>query len=307
MHHQHDHSSRTPHVHGHHLQRERRLLLAFGLTFVMLLLEAIGGWWSGSLALLTDAAHMLVDALALLMAVVAARMARKPADALRSYGYARVEVLSGFVSGLLQVVLIVFIAVEAVQRLMHPEPILSGLMLWVAVAGLAINVVVLRMLHHHEPDDVNMGAAALHVLGDLLGSVGAVAAAILIGWLGWLRADPVLSLLVSLLILRSAWVLLRRSAHILLEGVPEGLETEAMLDVLRTAHAGICDVHHLHVWQLASGSRMATLHAGLHADADGPAVMRAVKQVLRERYAVDHATVQIEPGACPDHEDHASS
>ncbi|HET7663158.1 MAG TPA: cation diffusion facilitator family transporter [Rhodanobacteraceae bacterium] len=289
------------HEHGAHaIPRERRLLLALALTLAMLVLEAVGGWWSGSLALLTDAAHMLVDALTLLMAVMAVFMARKPADARRSYGYGRIEVLSGFVSALFQVVLIVFIVVEAIKRLLHPEPILSGMMLWVAVAGFIINMVVLRMLHHHDPDDVNMGGARLHVLGDLLGSAGAVIAAILIGSLGWLRADPILSLLVSLLILRSAWSLLRRSGHILLEGVPEGLETAEMLEVLRAAHAGICDVHHLHVWQLASGSRVATLHAGLRANADGQVAMRAIKQVLRERYGIDHATVQIEPESCPD-------
>jgi cobalt-zinc-cadmium efflux system protein len=297
------------HTHFHHHEsrveapgsdRERRLLLAFGLTVAMLLLEAVGGWWSGSLALLTDAAHMLVDALTLLMAVVAVWMARKPADARRSYGYGRVEVLSGFISALIQIVLIVFIVIEAVGRLLHPEPILSGLMLWVAVGGLAINALVLRLLHQHDPDDVNMGGATLHVLGDLLGSVAAVLAAILIGALGWLRADPILSLLVSLLIARSAWSLLRRSAHILLEGVPEGVETAEMLAALRAAHAGICDVHHLHVWQLASGSRMATLHVAVRAEGDREAAMRAVKGVLREHYAIDHATVQIELGACPD-------
>ncbi|HET6587408.1 MAG TPA: cation diffusion facilitator family transporter [Oleiagrimonas sp.] len=292
-HHHHEHAT-------HAIPRERRLLLALGLTLAMLVLEAVGGWWSGSLALLTDAAHMLVDALTLLMAATAAFMARKPADARRSYGYGRIEVLSGFVSALFQVVLIAFIVYEAIDRLLHPEPILSGMMLWVAVAGFIINMVVLRMLHHHDPDDVNMGGARLHVLGDLLGSAGAVIAAILIGSLGWLRADPILSLLVSLLILRSAWSLLRRSGHILLEGVPEGLETAEMLEVLRAAHAGICDVHHLHVWQLASGSRMATLHAGLRANADVQMAMRVIKQVLRERYGIDHATVQIEPESCPD-------
>jgi cobalt-zinc-cadmium efflux system protein len=293
----HQHESQSGAAEG---RRERRLLLAFGLTLAMLLLEAVGGWWSGSLALLTDAAHMLVDALTLLMAVVAVWMARKPADARRSYGYARVEVLSGFISALIQIVLIVFIVVEAIGRLRQPEPILSGLMLWVALAGLAINAVVLRMLHHHDPDDVNMGGATLHVLGDLFGSVAAVLAAILIGAFGWLRADPILSLLVSLLILRSAWSLLRRSSHILLEGVPEGLETADMLEVLRASHAGICGVHHLHVWQLASGSRMATLHVAVRAEGDREAAMHAIKAVLSAHYAIDHATVQVEPGACPD-------
>src|SRR5699024_6041857 len=162
----HDHG--MSHLHGD--PRSRRMLTALGLTLAMLLIEAIGGWWSGSLALLTDAAHMLVDALALLMAVLAARMARKPADARRSYGYGRCEVLSGFVSALFQMALIVFIVIEAVGRLLHPAPILSSMMLWVAVAGLVINAVVLRMLHVHDPDDVNMRGASLHVLGDLLGS-----------------------------------------------------------------------------------------------------------------------------------------
>ncbi len=304
----HTHGHRA-HVHTDHAApthaagRGRRLWLAFGLTTGMLLLEAVGGLASGSLALLTDAAHMLVDALALLMAVVAAWMARRPADARRSYGYARIEVLSGFTSGVLQVLLIIFILVEAVERLWHPQPIRSGLMLGVAVAGLVVNLLVLRTLHHHEPDDVNMGAAALHVLGDVLGSVAAVLAAVLVGWLGWLRADPALSILVSLLILASARVLLRRSAHILLEGVPEDLETGEMLEALRRAHADIYDVHHLHVWQLASGSRMATVHVRTCTGSTTAEVMHATKQVLSERFAVSHTTVQIEPGHCPDDAD----
>lgn len=296
-----------PHMadtHDHHAgTREGRLLLAFVLTLAMLVLEALGGWWSGSLALLADAAHMLVDALALLLAFAAIWVARKPADARRSYGYARVEVLAGFVNAMLQFALTIFIVVEAIQRLRAPQPIESGLMFWVALAGLAINVVVLRVLHHHDPDDVNMGAASLHVLGDLLGSVAAVVAAILVGWLGWLRADPALSILVALLILRSAWSLLRRSGHILLEGVPEGVQTPEMINTLRHCHSGVRDVHHVHIWQLASGKRMATLHASVSDSTDAAEAMVAIKQVLSERYAIDHATVQIEPDACPDAED----
>lgn len=298
-HHHHDHA------HAHADGREGRLLLSFVLTMGMLLLEAAGGWWSGSLALLADAAHMLVDALALLLAFVAVWMARKPADARRSYGYARAEVLAGFVNALLQLVLTVFIVVEAVQRLRDPQPILSGVMFWVALAGLLINLVVLRVLHHHDPDDINMGAASLHVLGDLLGSVAAVVAALLVGWLGWLRADPVLSILVALLILRSAWSLLRRSTHILLEGVPEGMQVEAMSRDLCQSHADIRDVHHVHVWQLASGRRMATLHARVCLGADDQAALQAIQHRLRERYAIDHATVQIEADTCAD--EHAQS
>jgi cobalt-zinc-cadmium efflux system protein len=189
---------------------------------------------------------------------------------------------------------------EAVQRLLTPHPILSGVMLAVAVVGLLVNLLVLRMLHGHAEDDVNIAGASLHVLGDLLGSLGAVLAALAVRWLDWLWADPVLSLLVSALILRSAWVLLRRSAHILLEGVPEDLQTGDIEVALRAVDADICDVHHLHVWQLASGSRMATVHAQLREGADSRGALQAIRQLLRERYAIGHVTVQFDPGACPD-------
>src|SRR5690606_27071560 len=152
-------------------------------------------------------------------------MAGKPADARRSYGYGRMEVLAGFVNALSQFVLVGWIGYEAIVRLLHPGEILSGVMLGVAIVGLLVNVLVLRTLHGHAHDDVNLAGASLHVLGDLLGSLAAVLAALAIRWFDWLWADPVLSLLVSLLILNSAWRLLRRSAHILLEGVPEGMDT----------------------------------------------------------------------------------
>jgi cobalt-zinc-cadmium efflux system protein len=291
------------HVHVHDRaagSRERKLLLAFVLTALMLLAEAIGGLWSGSLALLADAGHMLVDALALALAFLGIWFARRPADARRSYGYARLEVLAGFVNALTQFVLVGWIVFEAVQRLFEPRGILSGVMLVVAAIGLLVNALVLRLLHDHAADDVNLAGASLHVLGDLLGSVGAVLAALAVRWLDWLWADPVLSLLVSALILRSAWVLLRRSAHILLEGVPEDLQTGDIEVALRAVDADICDVHHLHVWQLASGSRMATVHAQLREGADSRGALQAIRQLLRERYAIGHVTVQFDPGACPD-------
>lgn len=297
--HQLDHA--RDHAHdGDPASRRRKLLLAFVLTVLVMVVEAFGGVWSGSLALLADAGHMMVDALALLLAVVGAAMAARPPDARRSYGYGRMEVLVGFVNALTQFVLVGWIIYQAVTRLLHPEPILSGVMLVVALAGLLVNVLVLRTLHGHAHDDVNMAGASLHVLGDLLGSLAAVLAALAIGWFGWLWADPVLSLLVSLLILGNAWQLLQRCAHILLEGVPEGVDTAVVEQTLRGADPGICNIHHLHVWQLASGSRMATLHAELNEPADGARVLQAIRQVLRERFQIEHVTVQIDPGACPD-------
>jgi cobalt-zinc-cadmium efflux system protein len=280
--------------------RERKLLIAVVLTTAMMLVEVGGGWWSGSLALLADAGHMLVDCAALILALFAARMARRPADAMRTYGYGRMEVLAGFVNALTQFVLVGFIAYEAIERFFKPVEILSGVMLGVAIVGLLVNVIVLRSLHGHAHEDVNIGAASLHVLGDLLGSVGAIVAALLVRWMDWNWADPLLSLLVSLLILRSAWQLLRRSTHILLEGVPEGMDTNDVEASLRSADVSIRDVHHLHVWQLASGSRMATLHLELYEEGDGARALAAVNRILLERFGIRHTTVQIDPGNCPD-------
>ncbi|HUA79936.1 MAG TPA: cation diffusion facilitator family transporter [Dyella sp.] len=296
------------HVHEHHDQShregavgpERKLVFALVLTGCMMIVEVIGGWWSGSLALVADAGHMLVDTAALMLALFAVRVARRPADARRTYGYGRMEVLAGFVNALSQFVLVGFIVYEAIERFFKPVEILSGIMFGVAVVGLLVNVIVLRSLHGHAHDDVNIGAASLHVLGDLLGSVGAVAAALLVRWLDWNWADPALSLLVSLLILNSAWHLLRRSTHILLEGAPEGMDPHEVETVLRDADTSIRDVHHVHVWQLASGSHMATLHLELHDRDDDARALASVNRILLERFGIQHATVQIDPGHCPD-------
>ena len=297
----HDHDPATARAVGVRDRRGSRLGIALVLTLLMLAVEAAGGLFSGSLALLADAGHMLIDSLALGLAWTSAGMALRQADPRRSFGYARFEVLAGFVNALTQFLLIGWIAWEAVQRLLTPRPILSGVMLGVAVVGLVINALVLRLLHEHDHDDVNMAAANLHVLGDLLGSVATVVAALLVRWEHWLWADPALSLLVCVLLLRSAVVLLRRSTHILLEGTPEGLDPAAMAQVLRGADPAIRDVHHLHLWQIASGQRMATLHVRIDSEADGEHALRAVKSALHDRYAIGHATVEIECNACSDH------
>jgi cobalt-zinc-cadmium efflux system protein len=281
-----------------------RLAFAFALTCLMLVVEAFGGWWSGSLALLADAAHMLVDAGSLALAWAAAAFALRPADARRSFGYARLEVLAGFVNALVQVLLVVGIVYEAIRRLLALDSIhiQSGMMLAVALAGLAVNAIVLRSLHAHGEDDLNTAGARLHVFGDLLGSVATVLAALLVRYLGWAWADPALSLLVSLLILRGAFVLLRRSSHILLEGVPEDLAPEEIRAALAGADPAIAEVHHLHVWQIASGSRMATLHARLHEHGDAQQVLRAIQGLARERFSISHVTVQVEASDCLDPE-----
>jgi cobalt-zinc-cadmium efflux system protein len=268
--------------------------------------EAIGGWMSGSLALLSDAAHMLIDAFALLLAWAGAHFARRPADDLRSFGYARLEVLAGYSNALLQFVLVVWITVEAVLRLMQPEPILSGIMFVVALLGLVVNVIVLAALGGHQHDDLNLAGARLHVLGDLLGSFGAVGAALIVRYFGWLQADAFVSLFVSALILVSAWRLLRLSAHILLEGVPDGIETALVTETVRR-ESGVHDVHHVHVWQLAGGRRMATLHARLAPGMETEPALAAMKRVLREHFHISHATIQIDDGACAEGDCHGNA
>ncbi len=291
-HHAHAHEHATPAV-----RRESRLLFAFALTVLMLVAEAIGGFVSHSLALLADAGHMLVDAGALMFAWLGAHYARRPADARRSFGYARLDVLVGYSNALLQFLLVVWIASEALLRFANPAPILSGTMLAVALAGLVVNAIVLRVLSHSH-GDLNTASARLHVLGDLLGSVGAAVAALLVRYFDFLWADPAVSILVSLLILGSAWRLLRRSAHILLEGTPEGMDADIVGDTIQREAAGVRDVHHVHVWQLAGGSHVATLHARALEGHAPDAVILAIRTVLRERFSVDHATVQLEMFGC---------
>lgn len=275
-------------------KRTRRLLIAFGLTLITMVAEAIGGWLSGSLALLADAAHMLVDAAALMFAWLGAVFARRPADARRSFGYVRLEILVGYTNALSQLVLVGWICFEAVMRFSDPQPILSGMMLGVALVGLVVNAIVLMTLGGHDDDDVNTAGARLHVIGDLLGSVGAVGAALLVRWMDWLWADPAISIIVSLLILYSAWRLLARCAHILLEGTPDGLEVDEVTNVLRDSVVGVDDVHHLHVWQLAGGSRIATLHVRLDGSVLPDPTIVAIQAILRARFKIGHSTVQIE-------------
>lgn len=306
MNHAHEHHAHGAHGHASRGVRERRLRLAFALTIVTLFAEAIGGWLSGSLALLADAGHMLVDALALLFAWLGAHYAQLPADARRSFGYARLEVLVGYTNALAQFVLVAWIAFEAVGRLFAPGMILSGLMLGVAMAGLLVNLLVLRVLGDHDAHDLNTASARLHVLGDLLGSLGAVSAALVIRYLGWQWADPLISIAVSVLILGSAWRLLRRSGHILLEGAPAGVESAIVAAAIQEADIGVHDVHHVHVWELAGGSAMATLHARAANGRDPDAAIASIQRVLHERFAIAHATVQLEQGGCAGNDCHDS-
>ena len=256
--HSHSHSHDHGHDHGHghsHApavtgDNERKVLLAFGLTLTFMVVEVVGGLLSGSLALLADAGHMLTDAMALALAYAAFRFGRRVADRRRSFGYLRFEVIAGLVNALTLFLIVGWIVFEAWRRFQQPHEVLAGPMLAVAVGGLLVNLGVLWILTRGDTDHVNIRGAALHVLGDLLGSVGAIAAALVIAWTGWTPIDPILSVVVSVLILRSAWRLLGASTHILLEGAPADATPDIVAAHLQASVPDLAAVSHVHVWSI---------------------------------------------------------
>ncbi len=296
-----------PHEHGPHgheghdhapqvsTANEKRVLAAFAMTFGYMLVEAVGGWLSGSLALIADAGHMLTDAGALALAWGAFRLARRPPDALRTYGFARFEVLTGFFNALTLFVLTGWIFWEAVRRLRQPLEILAGPMLIVAVIGLSVNLIVLRILRGADRDHVNIRGATLHVMGDLLGSVAAILAAVVVWTTGWTPIDPILSALLATLILVAAWRLMRDTTGILLEAAPKEAQPDKVRAYLLSHVEGLADLRHLHVWSLSSGKTAATMEALPAAGTDPHLLVRSLKRELSERFAVGHATVEIIP------------
>jgi len=279
---------------------ERKVLLAFTITFFFMIVEAAGGFLSGSLALIADAGHMLTDAAALALAYAAFRFGRRAADQRRTYGYERFEVIAGLINAITLFAIVVWIVYEAVQRFRQPEQILAGPMMAVAVMGLLVNILAYRILSRGDTEHVNVRGAALHVLGDMLGSVGAIGAAIVIYFTGWMPIDPILSVVVALLILRSAWSLLTNSMHILLEGAPGGITPEAVSTHLKNTVPGLDEASHIHVWSLTSGKALATLHVRPHPDADPRRVAEAAQKSLMERFGIAHSTVAIDWPDAPD-------
>jgi cobalt-zinc-cadmium efflux system protein len=302
--HQHDHSGEHHHHHHSHGANERSVALAALLTGGFMVAEVVGGIWSGSLALLADAGHMLTDFASLALAWLGFRLTRQPADKRRTYGFDRFSVLVAFVNGLALFAIGALIVFEAVQRLREPVTVLAGPMLWIAAAGLAVNVVVFLILRTGDQHNLNVRAAVLHVVGDLLGSVAAVAASIVILLTSWMPIDPLLSVVVAVIILRSAWRVVADSGHILLEGSPPGFDEGAVKENIRAALPYVIDVHHVHAWSISEERPMVTLHANVLENTDSTTAVREIKQMLAARFRITHATVEIEYGACVD-EPHA--
>jgi cobalt-zinc-cadmium efflux system protein len=275
-------------------QRGRRaLIIVVILTAAFMVVEFVGGLVTGSLALMADAGHMLTDVAALSLSLFALWFASRPATPQKSFGFHRTEILAALVNGVAIVVIAVMIFVEAIGRLGDPPTIQSGPMLVVAIIGLLVNVVAAWLLHREHSHSLNMRGAFLHVIGDLLGSVGAIIAAILMMTTGWYLADPIVSFLVAALIVFSAFKLIRRSVDILLEGVPPHLDVEEIRAALLEVD-GVAAVHDLHVWTITSGFDSLTAHLVIHDEAAHQQVLEQSHRMLVDRYGLDHSTLQPE-------------
>ncbi|ACJ29421.1 Cation efflux protein [Shewanella piezotolerans WP3] len=290
MAHDHDHSGAG---HSHGAGNQKAVGIAALLTGSFMFAEVVGGVVSGSLALIADAGHMLTDFVALSLAWVAFYLAKRPASWKATYGFDRFAVLAALVNGLSLFLIAAWICFEAYKRINEPVEVLGGTMFLVAVGGLVINILAFWILSRGEKDNLNIKAALLHVAGDLLGSVGAIIASIVIIYTGWTPIDPILSVFVAIIILRSAWHVVRESGHILLEGAPKGFDRRQLIELLETEISEVIKVGHVHAWSITQERPMATLEVTINEKADINQVKKTIKRILQEQFAIEHSTVEI--------------
>lgn len=291
--------SHAGHSHGRASESRRKLTMVLVLTAIYMIAEAVGGWWTGSLALLADAGHMLTDVAALALALTAAWFSSRPATSNKTFGYHRLEILAALVNGVALVMISMLILYEAYQRWWLPPTVQGGVVIVVASGGLAINLLSAWILHGRHEIDLNMRGAWLHVISDALGSLGAIIAGALMWLYGWYAADPLFSALIGILIVWSSWRLIRESTNVLLEGTPAHINLAAVEDsILHTD--GVANVHDLHVWTITSGREALSAHV-IHAyEVSQPELLKELRAKLYDRFGVDHLTIQMET---PDFED----
>ena len=270
--------------------------MALAVTAAYTVVEVVGGIYTGSLAVLADAVHMLSDNLAIALALAAAWLATRPATPGRSYGYKRAEVLAALANGVLLVALSIWIFVAAFQRLTDPPDVLGGWMLVIAVVGIAVNLAAGSVLYRSRAASINVEAAFRHVLADLLGSFGVLAAAVVILTTGWLQADPIVSILIGLLVLASAWTILRDSTQILLEATPRGMDATEIGRRLAGA-PGVVEVHDLHVWTITSGFPALSAHVLVRPGEDCHGRRRELERLLHDEFGIEHTTLQVDHAA----------
>ena len=289
----HSHGLERPAAGSAGARHRRSLIWALALTTTFLVVEVIGAWISGSLALLADAAHMLTDAGGLALALFAIWFASRPPSAAKTYGYLRAEVLAALINAVVLLLLAVYILYEAYQRFFAPPEVLSTPMLIVAVVGLVVNLVSMRLLAAGSEESLNLKGAYFEVLADMLGSLGVIASALIIMFTGWTIADPIIGAAIGLFIVPRTWALLKHAVNILLEGTPAGFELAKLDEALR-ALPGVIDTHDLHVWTITSGIDAMSGHLVIADGADHQALLVAARTVLHERFGIDHSTIQIE-------------
>lgn len=298
--------------HNHHIYQERLkndrfagkgLAFAAGLTLVIFFVELIGGFVSGSLALVADAGHMATDVFALGISFIAVRFTQKPATPQRTYGFYRVEILAAFVNGLLLCLVSVYICIEAYQRFFNPQEIHTGEMLIYGAIGFAANVFSAVALRGTASHSVNVKAAYLHVMSDLLGSIGVIVAAGVIWLTGWTPIDPILSVILSLLIVRSAWGVITESVDILLESAPRGLDPKAV-DAAMRQMPHVMDLHDLHIWSITSGVNALSCHILIDEYSCSQELIVGINTMLKARFEIEHVTVQLETQGVQDEMQH---
>jgi cobalt-zinc-cadmium efflux system protein len=278
---------------------EGRFILALALTGLILIAEVAGGLLTNSLALLSDAAHVFLDILALGLSYAALRLAARPADDRHTYGFHRFEVLAALANGALLLLMAFGIFWEAWIRFRDPAPVLAGPMLVVAVIGLVVNLVVALVLRDHDHDDLNVRSAFLHVLGDALSSVGVIVAGVIILLTGWTLADPLASVMIGVIILAGSGRVLRQALHILVEGTPEGLSAGQIARIMREA-PGVSEVHDLHIWTVSPGYVALSAHVVLDdlSLSEVQEVQDSLRQILGRRFSIHHTTIQMESANC---------
>lgn len=272
------------------------------LTVVYMLAETIGGFVTNSLALLSDAGHMLADVASLGLALLALWFAARPITPKKTYGYYRMEILAALANGVALILISLLIAYEAVHRLHQPEPVKGFELLLIAGGGLVVNALSAWLLHGAAEENLNMRGAFLHIIGDALGSVGAIIAGLLIWRWGWTMADPIISFVICALIVFSSWRLIHESVNILLEGTPSHISVRAVIEAMHDVN-GVADVHELHIWTISSGKEALSAHVTLEAGAAHRATLEALQQALRAQFNITHVTIQIE---LPDEDEVAS-
>ncbi len=286
------------HTHSHSHERRdagsiTRLKIALALTSLYMVAEAVGGWLTNSLALIADAGHMLTDVAALSLTLAAIWFGARPATAKKTYGYYRLEILAAFVNGIALVLISLFVIYEAYERLGAPPEVKGFELTLIAVGGLVINIICAYLLHGDHSHDLNMRGAWLHIIGDALGSVTAIAAGLLIVGFGWLWADAACSVLISLIIVFSAWNLIKESVNVLLEGTPSHINLKAVSEtILETPD--VADVHDLHVWTITSGMDALSVHVIHRGGVSQPELLKTIRRKLHDEFGIDHLTIQVE-------------